>query len=142
MLSDLLELKLPEGSQTYKIRRLKRVGDEPICMEVNHMPPDFKGLFTKDELALPFLRIFSKSYETAVITVDYTIKSVLLLQFEADFLGVPVDTPALVKHRVMYSNSGPVLAGRLVYLANKIEVRFTASQSSSIILTSMTTGKS
>ncbi len=134
-----LQLNLPDGSKTYKVRRLKRITGEPVCMESNHMPPDFKGHFNKNELThVPFLKLFNSKPETRISEIDYSIKSVLLLQVEADLLGVPVDTPALVQHRVMYNSSKPILTGKLVYLANKVEIRFKTSQTASPILMATT----
>jgi GntR family transcriptional regulator len=130
-----LELQLPEGSQAYKVIRIKRIGGKSICVENNHLPPEFQGRYTTGEITnQPFIKLFSSDPETKVTDIDYTIKSVLLLQREADFLDVPIDTPALVQHRVIYSNTKPLLAGRLVYLADKIEIRFRASNSISTTL--------
>jgi GntR family transcriptional regulator len=130
-----LELQLPEGSQAYKVIRIKLISGKPICVENNHLPPEFKDRYTPNEITnQPFIKLFNSNPETKVTDIDYTIKSVLLLQREADFLDVPVDTPALVQHRVIYSNNKPLLAGRLVYLADKIEIRFRASNSVSTTL--------
>jgi len=135
-----LELKLPEGSNTYKIRRVKRIAGEPVCLETNHMPPDFKGRFTQQDITtLPFLTLFNRDTETTVTDIDYTIKSVLLLQLESDYLNVPLDTPALVQHRVIFSKERPILAGRLVYLADKVEIRFKISKSATTFLTAVST---
>ena len=130
-----LQLELPEGSKTYKVRRLKRIDGESVCLESNHMPPNFKGRFTKKELAgVPFLKLLNSNPETKITEIDYSIKSVLLLQVESDLLDVPVDTPALVQHRVMYSDSKPILTGKLVYLANKVEVHFKVTDPVSMTL--------
>lgn len=122
------DLNLPLNSETFKVRRLKLIDGKPFCMEVNHLPPEFQHRFSKAEIAsIPFLTLLNLSRETKISDVLYTFKSALLLKMDADFLKVPIDTPALFQERVFYHHDTPLLSGKLIYLGERVEISFKAS---------------
>jgi len=124
--SRLKELNLPQGSQTLKIRRLKKVGAKNLGIEVRNLPLDVAALFSpKDLNEKPLVELLNSNPETEVHRIVYTMRSSLLLEREADILEEPVGTPVLIRFATHYNHADkPVMAGRITFLAERVDLQF------------------
>jgi GntR family transcriptional regulator len=120
------ELHLPAGSRAYKIRRLKVLGSNPICIEVRNIPLDIAEKFSEEQMkTIPMVELMNSRPDTEIHQVNYRIVSSVLLEREADILQVPEDSPALVQFMTHYNRQKkPIMSGRLTFLAERVEIRF------------------
>ena len=122
----LNELELPPGSRTLKIRRLKKISDSPVCIEVRNIPLDVAEKFTKEQIeTIPAVELMNSRPDMKIHHVNYRIVSSVLLEREAEVLQVPEDSPVLIQFMTHYNRQKkPVMAGRLTFLAERVEIRF------------------
>lgn len=120
------ELQLPQDSKTFRVKRLKLVYGSVLGLETRLFPPEMKTFFSPIELGTKsFVDIFKKDPETTIHKICLRTRSALVLEMEAEMMGVAPDTPVLIHHGVYYTASDkPVMAGRMVYLADKIEILY------------------
>ncbi len=119
------ELELPPGSRTLKIRRLKKINDSLVCIEVRNIPLDVAEKFTKEQIeTIPTIELMNSRPDTKIHHVNYRIVSSALLEREAEVLQVPAGSPALIQFATHYNlQKKPVMAGRLTFLADRVEIR-------------------
>ena len=119
-------LELPENCQTFKIRRLKIIDDNILGLETRHFPQDVSGRFTKEELKTqPFLKLFSRHRDLEITHIVYKTRASTALELEAEMMGLQPGSPVLIQYGVFYNrNDRPVMAGRITYLADKIELEY------------------
>lgn len=120
------ELELPPGSRTFKIRRLKKIGDSPVCIEIRNIPLDVAEKFTKEQIeTIPAVELMNSRPDTEIHHVNYRIVSSVLLEMEAELLQAPNDSPVLIQFMTHYNRQRkPLMAGRLTFLADLVDVRF------------------
>jgi GntR family transcriptional regulator len=120
------ELNLPPGSRTYKLRRLKTLGVDPICIEVRNIPLDIAEKFSEEQIkTMPMAELMNSRPDTEIHHVNYRIVSSVLLEREAEILQVPEDSPALVQFMTHYNrHKRPLMSGRMTFLAERVEIRF------------------
>lgn len=120
------ELALPPGSRAYKIRRLKTLGDNPICIEVRNIPLDIAAKFSEEQInTIPMVELMNSRPDTEIHHVNYRIVSSVLLEREAEILRVPEDSPALVQFMTHYNRQKkPIMSGRLTFLGERVEICF------------------
>jgi len=120
------ELNLPPGSRTYKIRRLKSFGENPVCIEVRNIPLDIAENFTQQQIeTIPAVELMNSHPDTKIHHVNYRIVSSVLLEREAEVLQVQEDSPVLIQFMTHYNRQKkPIMAGRLTFLADRVEIRF------------------
>ena len=122
----LKELNLPQGTQTVKIRRMKKVGGKNLGYEVRNLPLDVAALFSpKDLNEKPLVEVLNSNPETEVHRVVYRMGSSLLLERDAEILDVPVGTPILTQFATHFNRADkPVMAGRITFLAERVDLQF------------------
>lgn len=120
------ELNLPPGSRAYKIRRLKTLGVNPICIEVRNIPLDVAEKFSEEQIkTMQLAELMNSRPDTEIHHVNYRIISSVLLEREAGILQVPEDSPALIQFMTHYNRQKkPIMSGRLTLLADRVEIRF------------------
>ena len=124
------DLKLSTNAQTVKIRRLKYIEGHLIGIETRHFPKHLADQFGLDELgSQPFVRLLSRQTDSKVTRIAYHTKAGIILELEANLMNVSIDTPVLIQYSVMFdSKNNPLIAGRITYLADKIELNFEVSE--------------
>ncbi len=122
------DLNLPEGSQTFRVRRLKKIGDEVLALEIGIFLLQVAEKFAPEELATePFINLLRLNQETEVHRVVYRTRFSHLLERDAETMGVPVGSSAIVRFGVHYNRmDNPLMTGRIVFPADKIELHFEA----------------
>jgi GntR family transcriptional regulator len=120
------DLELPEDHQTFKIRRLKIVNDTIFGLETRHFPQDVSGRFTKEELKThPFLLLLARHRDLEIKRIVYKTRASSALELESEMMGLQAGCPVLIQYGVFYNrNERPVLAGRITYIADKIELEY------------------
>lgn len=122
----LKELNLPQGTQTIKIRRLKKVGGKNLGYEVKNLPLDVAALFSPSDLnEKPLVELLNSNPETEVHRVVYRMRSSVILEREAEILEVPVGTPILTQFATYFNRAGrPVMAGRITFPGERVDMQF------------------
>jgi DNA-binding GntR family transcriptional regulator len=122
----LRDLGLPPGEQTFKIRRLKIVKDALLALETRHFPRDIASRFSFEDLkTIPFVSMLERHADTRVERIEFLTRADIALALEAEIMKIPLDSPLLVSFGVYYNSANrPVMAGRITYLANKIELGY------------------
>ena len=120
------DLCLADSVQTMKIRRLKCVDDSPIGIETRHFPLPLAKNFTEIELGTEsFVKLLNRHTDSRVTRISYHTRAGIILELEADLMKVSENTPVLVQYSVLYdAQSQPLIAGRITYLADKIELNY------------------
>ncbi len=123
------DLNLSEGSQTFKIRRLKILKDTNLALETRHFPIEVASRFKQEELKNePFVRLLGRHPDLEICKIVYSTRASLTSEMEAEMLGVQAGRPVLVQYGVFYNRKDhPVMAGRITYLAEKIELQYEVS---------------
>ncbi|MFC1798635.1 GntR family transcriptional regulator [Thermodesulfobacteriota bacterium] len=124
------ELKLLEGAQTLKVRRLKKVDDQLIGLETRQIPLEIaKNISLENFKEKPLVAILNSNKDTKVYKICYRTRCALILEMESKTMGIRPNTPALVQNSIHYNRSGlPVMAGRITYLADKVELEYEVNE--------------
>ncbi len=126
----LKELSLPPESQVFRVFRLKKIGETPLAIENRYLPMDVAGIFPSQSLAeKPLIQLLNSRPETEIQRVTYWTRSEALLERFAEFLEAPPGSPCLIQGGTYYDRGQrPVLTGNMVFLADKIEIRYEYSK--------------
>lgn len=122
----LKELSLPPESQVFRVFRLKKIEDAPLAIENRYLPIDVASIFSHQALAEePLVQLLNSRPETEIQKVIYWTRSELLLERFAKILEVPAGTPCLIQGGTYYDRTQrPILTGNIVFLADRIEIRY------------------
>ncbi|MCJ7805991.1 MAG: GntR family transcriptional regulator [Clostridia bacterium] len=120
------DLKLLSGVKTFKIRRLKIANDALLALESRHFPMEVASKFSFEDLkTIPFVSLLEKYEDTRVERIEFLTRADIALELEAEIMNIPLDTPLLVTFGIYYNSAEkPVMAGRISYLADKIELGY------------------
>lgn len=120
------DLQLPLGVKTFKIRRLKFANGALLALESRHFPKEVASKFSLEDLkTLPYVSLLEEYEDTRIERIEHVTRADIALELEAEMMSVPLDTPLLVTFGIYYNSAGkPVMAGRISYLANKIELGY------------------
>jgi GntR family transcriptional regulator len=120
------DLRLPPNAQTIKIRRLKYIGGNLIGIETRHFPQHLAEKFHSTELGSePFVKLLNRLEDNRVARISYHTRAGIILELEANLMNVSADSPVLIQYSVMFdANNQPLVAGRITYLADKIELNY------------------
>ncbi len=124
-------LGLPPGSQTFKVKRLKKVDGKVLAIEARHFPVSMKDYFSQEELHdKPFIEILGLDPERAIHCIEYHTKSEILMELDAGMMGVQPGLPILTQYGIFHNrNDEPMMAGRMSYLGEKIEIIYEVKSS-------------
>ena len=108
-------LELPEGVPLYRIERLRLADNLPMCLETVHLPARLFPHLLDAELTGSLYELLNTRFRTTVARAEQTFSAAKLSRRQADLLGVPAGSAALVMRRV-----GADARGRLVEQAESI----------------------
>ena len=93
----LKELGLTEQSLIFRIIRLKKINQNPIGVEVRHLPLDVSEYFLKEDIRnKPLIELLNSRPETVPHRVVYKTRSEILMEHYTALLQVPVGSPGIV----------------------------------------------
>jgi GntR family transcriptional regulator len=97
-------LRLGEGAEVTRIRRLRHVDNEPFSWTVNYLPLAIGARIRERELhSVPLLRILQDQLKISIIHARETIEAAPADPEVAQQLGIPVLYPVLHMKRVMFT---------------------------------------
>jgi len=97
-------LRLREGAEVMRIRRLRHVDDEPFSLTVNYLPMEIgERIREKDLHSVPLLRILQDDLKIPIVHAHETIEAAPADPEVAQRLGIPVLYPVMHMKRVMYT---------------------------------------
>lgn len=112
------------GEQVLRATRLRLVDGDPMCVETLHVPralvPD---LTARDLETDSFYRLLSSRYGIRLVRASQIIEPTVVDAAEAELLGVPVHTPALLFERAARDADGRVVEfTRSVYRGDRYRI--------------------
>jgi len=101
-------LGLKEEEMVYKIMRLRLADEEPLILETSYLVEElFPDLDKEDVEKVPLYDIILKKYRIKITRAKETFEPILIDEFEAKKLKIPVGSPALLVKRVTYTAGIP-----------------------------------
>lgn len=101
------ELGILPGDAVVRLERIRAVEAEALILESSHLPAArFPGLERRDLAARSLYEVLLEDYGCRVETAVETLEPVILTPQEAQQLGVPRNTPALMIRRVTSDTRG------------------------------------
>jgi len=93
-----------------RVRRLRLADDEPMALEVLHIPQALvPGLSRSDLENRSFYELLQERYEIVIGSGTQTIEPTVTSEEESEALGVPLHTPAFLFERTTVSESGRIV---------------------------------
>lgn len=102
-------LKLSEGEEVVRIKRLRLADDTPCVVEDNYFPKEFSYLMSVDLNNHSLYQYLREEKHLEIITGEMTMKIVRAQTAIAKLLDVPRNTPLLETWGVIYQGNGKVL---------------------------------
>jgi len=100
-------LQLQPGDPTLYLERLRLASNEPLLLEMVHLPAEqFPGLLASDLEHGSLYEMLTERYTTEIATARETLEPVLLKAREARLLGQKPRSPALLVEGVAFTASG------------------------------------
>ena len=101
-------LGLKEEEMVYKIMRLRLADEEPLILETSYLVEElFPDLDKEDVEKVPLYDIILKKYRIKITRAKETFEPILIDEFEAKKLKIPVGSPALLVKRITYTTGIP-----------------------------------
>ncbi|HHY98753.1 MAG TPA: GntR family transcriptional regulator [Firmicutes bacterium] len=101
------QLQLSEGANVFEIQRLRLVKSEPVILETSWLPADlFPGLTLEALERNSLYDLMEKIYGIRPVRAEEYFEPVCVDDYESEMLGVKEGSPALLLHRIAYSESG------------------------------------
>ena len=115
----LRELQLPRREKVRKIKRIKKLNQENIGLDLFFMPMDLcSNLNEKHVMDSSIIDFLNTSPETRINRIEAQIRSAAIESGDAETLGVDYSSTVLIRGFVAYNESDkPVLCGKVVYLS-------------------------
>jgi GntR family transcriptional regulator len=103
-------LGLLPGDPVVRLERLRRVADEPLLLEMSHLPGErFPGLEDADFTHRSLYAVLSEDHGCRVRSAVETFEPVVTTKAESGLLGVPTHAPALLIRRTASDQDGRVV---------------------------------
>jgi len=113
------ELRIYENEKVKKIKRLKKIHQDTIGLDVFFLPinisKSFKESYLKKHSIFDFL---NSSQETRIARIESQIRSAAIEDGDAETMNVDYSSTVLIRGFVAFnSNKEPVLSGKVMYLS-------------------------
>jgi len=119
-------LDLEESEKTYQVERLRMGDSVPICLEDVHLPATAYPGLLEQNLEHSLYKILRERYERGVVTANTIVRASIVNKRQADLLGVPLKSPALVFERIGFDERGrPIEHCQSVFRADRFDLRYT-----------------
>ncbi|MBA4123114.1 MAG: GntR family transcriptional regulator [Acidobacteria bacterium] len=119
-----------EGVEVFHLERLRLADDEPMAFEVTFLPAELCPKLDKADLTKNSLyQILVQNYNLQMHHAAESLEAAAATPFAAKQLGIKTDTPVLVVHRVVFSESNqPIESARTTYRADRYRATFYLSK--------------
>ncbi|MFC7752781.1 GntR family transcriptional regulator [Tsukamurella soli] len=126
----LQQLELRPGAKVYRVTRLRTLDDEPIAIEVAHLPGPLRGLGGRLHAGDSLYELLRVQYGREVAAVEDVVETALATPVEAELLEVPPGHPLLMIHRQGRDGAGVVIEWtRCVYRGDRFKFVARAARS-------------
>jgi len=117
-------LELPPGAPTFRIERLRLADDVPMCLETVHLPARLFPHLLETDLTGSLYALLSSRFRTIITRAEQTFSATRLNRWQADLLGVPTGSPALVMRRISVDTRGRLVEhGESIYRNDRYEFK-------------------
>lgn len=119
------QLAVADGTPVLRVSRLRLADDEPMAVEVLHVPVSLVPGLVADDLSgsASWYRLLAERFGHRVASGVQTVEPTVLTGDEARLLGVPAGAPALVFERVSRDQHGTVVEYvRAVYRGDRYRI--------------------
>ncbi len=104
------KLGLAPGAELFSIRRLRLADGAPVAIEQVYLPKSiFPELATKELHTGSLYDLLHRQYEIVVDQAKQQISATVVDEEEADFLQIPVFSPALLAERTVLDEQGRII---------------------------------
>lgn len=118
------KLGLTSDENILAIRRIRLADGEPIAIENSYWPEEIGDMLLKNDLESAAFYQIIENQGIPLKEADEFISATAATKEEADWLGVPEDSPLLQMERIVYSVSGiPVEFTRTKYRSERYTYR-------------------
>jgi GntR family transcriptional regulator len=118
-------LELPEGAPIFQIERLRLADNLPMCLETVHLPARLFPQLLEADLTGSLYDVLGTRFRTTVVRAEQTFSAARLTRRQADLLGVPNGSAALVMRRVSVDTRGRLVEhAESIYRNDRYEFRF------------------
>ena len=119
-------LQLSANEPVLLLRRLRLANDEPMCLEVNHLPLVRLPGIERTDLSQSLYELFRRQYGREPRTAEETIEATLAPAKEAEILRIPEHDPLLLITRLTFDSTAmPLEYVRSYYRADRYRFRVT-----------------
>jgi GntR family transcriptional regulator len=102
-------LQVPEGTPIHRVERLRTAADEPIAIEVAHLPGPHPALAEELDARGSLYATLREAYGVVLDTAEDTVETSLADPVQAALLGVETGLPLLLIHRTAWAPDGPAV---------------------------------
>src|SRR5438105_14217678 len=103
-------LQISPEARLVRVKRLRLADDQPMAMEVLHIPEALVPGLTKSDLENhSFYELLEERYGIVVVSGTQSIEPTVTSEEESEVLGVPLHMPAFLFERTTVSESGRVV---------------------------------
>src|SRR5207245_1859740 len=103
-------LQVSPEARLVRVKRLRLADDQPMAMEVLHIPEAVVPGLTKSDLeGHSFYELLEERYGIVIVSGTQSIEPTVTSEEESEVLGVPQHTPAFVFERTRVTESGQIL---------------------------------
>jgi GntR family transcriptional regulator len=124
------DLDLEEGEKVFHLERLRLADDEPMAFETTYLPEKFCPELDKWDLTKTSLyQILVDNYSLQMNHAAESLEAAAATKFVAKQLGIKTNSPVLVVHRVVFSESNqPIESAFTTYRADRYRATFYLSK--------------
>lgn len=99
-------LQLTPGAPVHRVTRLRTQEEEPIALEIAHLPGPLPGLAEEMAARGSLYRTLAEAYLIDLDAVEDTVETTLADPETANLLGIEVGLPLLLVHRTAWDAGG------------------------------------
>lgn len=112
-------LNITSDDLVYKIRRVLRMGDTPLCYQVSYIPAHFIP-----DLTIENIQKYASKYASSAAAAEQSIEIVLADAYRADNLQVVENSPLLLCEQVVRLGDDPIELVRSFYGGHSFKINF------------------
>lgn len=114
------KLQLSPAEMVYRFVRLRLADGDPMCLETAHLRADLFPALTADSLSESLYQTLGRQFRVTVQTAQQRISATVLDPAQAELLGVPAFSAALVVERTTCDERGRRIENTLsIYRADR-----------------------
>ncbi|NMB10889.1 MAG: GntR family transcriptional regulator [Firmicutes bacterium] len=115
-------LQVGVGTAIFRISRVRYADEMPIGLQTYYIPSKYAPGLDKDDLTQSIQGLLTNQYGHRLVRTQLWLESVPADEFQATYLGVPLQFPLLKKRVLLFNDKGlPVEYLRVLYRSDRYE---------------------